>query len=95
MAHYMVHFWGEGNARVGIDILRRFLYNHSYLLVSGCLHGFRCIQSAYSIPDQEKREQETFSLRHTGNMFPKLVITGDPFQARTYDDHVIAHMGVD
>ena len=50
------------------------------------------IQSAYSIPTAEKREQETFSLRHTGNSFKKIVITNDPFQTRTYDDTSIAYI---
>ena len=52
------------------------------------------IQSAYSIPTTEKREQETFSLRHTGNSFKKVVITNDPFQTRTYDDNGIAYIGL-
>ncbi len=52
------------------------------------------IQSAYSIPTAEKREQETFSLRHTGDSFRKVVITNDPFQTRTYDDNGIAYIGL-
>lgn len=52
------------------------------------------IQSAYSIPTTEKREQETFSLRHTGDSFKKIVITNDPFQTRTYDDTGIAYIGL-
>ena len=32
------------------------------------------IQSAFLIPDEEKRQQETFSLRHTGDFFPKIVV---------------------
>jgi predicted AAA+ superfamily ATPase len=52
------------------------------------------IQSAYSIPTAEKREQETFSLRHTGDSFKKIVITNDPFQTRTYDDSGIAYIGL-
>ncbi len=52
------------------------------------------IQSAYSIPTAEKREQETFSLRHTGDSFRKVVITNDPFQTRTYDDCGIAYIGL-
>ena len=52
------------------------------------------IQSAYSIPTAEKREQETFSLRHTGDSFKKIVITNDPFQTRTYDDTCIAYIGL-
>ena len=52
------------------------------------------IQSAYSIPTAEKREQETFSLRHTGDSFRKVVITNDPFQTKTYDDSGIAYIGL-
>ena len=52
------------------------------------------IQSAYSIPSAEKREQETFSLRHTGDSFRKIVITNDTFQPRTYDDNGIAYIGL-
>ncbi len=52
------------------------------------------IQSAYSIPTAEKREQETFPLHHTGNSFKKIVITNDPFQAKTYDDGGIAYIGL-
>ena len=52
------------------------------------------IQSAYVIPDAEKRAQETFSLRHTGDSFKKLVITNDPLQSRNYDDNGIFYMGL-
>ena len=52
------------------------------------------IQSTYSIPTAEKREQETFSLRHTGDSFRKVVITNDPFQTRTYDDNGIVYIGL-
>lgn len=52
------------------------------------------IQSAYSIPDDEKREQETYPLRHTGDSFRKVIITNDPFQNRTYDNDGIAYIGL-
>lgn len=52
------------------------------------------IQSAYMIPDAEKRAQETFSLRHTGDSFKKLVITNNPIQPRQYDDNGIFFMGL-
>lgn len=52
------------------------------------------IQSAYSILTAEKREQKTFSLRHSGDSFKKIVITNDPFQTRTYDDSGIAYIGL-
>lgn len=34
------------------------------------------IQSAYAVPDAEKRRQETESLRRTGDFFRKIVVTG-------------------
>ena len=52
------------------------------------------IQSAYSLPTEENRNQETFSLRHTGDSFKKVVITNDPFQSRTYDNDGIAYMSL-
>lgn len=35
------------------------------------------IQSAYRMPDDEKREQELYSLRKTGDSFKKIVIVGE------------------
>ncbi len=35
------------------------------------------IQSAYSIPDQEKMEQEQRSLKQVGDFFKKIIITKD------------------
>ena len=32
------------------------------------------------IAPQAKRDQETFSLRHIGDNFRKLVVTGDPYE---------------
>ena len=52
------------------------------------------IQSALNIDTEAKRDQETFSLRHTGDSFKKVVITNDPFQTRTYDDSGIAYIGL-
>ena len=52
------------------------------------------VQSAYAIPDEAKREQETLSLRRSGNAFKKVVVTNDPFQTRTYDDDGIAYIGL-
>lgn len=37
-------------------------------------------QSAFSIPDEAKREQGTFSLTHTRDRFRKIVVTGDPYE---------------
>ena len=43
------------------------------------------IQSAWMIPDDEKMAQETFSLKHTGDSFKKVVIDGQP--STTYRDN--------
>ena len=44
-----------------------------------CNQGYRryYVQSAYSIPDDGKMEQETLSLRKIGDSFKKIVILGD------------------
>ena len=46
------------------------------------------IQSAYSIPDKEKRIQETRPLRKIDDAFRKIIITGDLFPAQ-YDENGI------
>lgn len=52
------------------------------------------IQSAYLIPDEQKRVQETTSLRSIKDNFPKLVITNDPLQPRTCDESGITYMNL-
>lgn len=52
------------------------------------------IQSAYAIPDPEKRAQETYSLRHTYDGFRKIVITGNPYEAPWMDTNGITFMGL-
>ena len=44
-----------------------------------CNQGYKrlYIQSAFSIPDDEKREQELQSLRRIDDSFQKIVIVGD------------------
>lgn len=51
------------------------------------------IQSAWMIPDREKMEQETFSLKHTGDNFKKIVIDGQP-SAKFRDEDGICHIGL-
>ena len=51
------------------------------------------IQSAWSIDDDQKREQETFSLRHTGDFFHKMVLLGGN-QKPWADESGITYMGV-
>ena len=52
------------------------------------------IQSAYAIPDPEKRAQETFSLRHVKDSFRKLVITGNLLEKPWRDANGITFMGI-
>ena len=52
------------------------------------------IQSAWMIPDEEKRRQETFSLAHTGDSFRKIVVTGDPYEKPWMDESGITFMGI-
>ena len=52
------------------------------------------IQSAWNIPDNEKREQETFSLRHIGDNFRKVVVTGDPYEKPWTDRNGITFIGI-
>ena len=51
------------------------------------------IQSALSLPDQEKRDQETLPLRKITDSFRKLVVTGDnqPFYT---DNDGISYVGI-
>ena len=42
------------------------------------------IQSAWMIPDAEKMAQETFSLKHTGDNFRKVVIDGSPILSNPF-----------
>ena len=52
------------------------------------------IQSAYAIPDSEKRAQETFSLRHVSDNFRKVVITGNLHEKPWHDDSGITFIGI-
>lgn len=52
------------------------------------------IQSAWMIPDPEKMAQETFSLKHTGDNFRKIVIDGSPMAIRHIDPDGIGHIGL-
>ena len=51
------------------------------------------IQSAYLIPDEEKREQEIRSLLRIGDSFKKIVITSHA-PAPLYDSHGILTMSI-
>ena len=51
------------------------------------------IQSAFSIPDEEKRRQETSSLRKIDDGFKKIIITHDVLPAQ-YDDHGILTINI-
>ena len=47
------------------------------------------IQSAFAIPDRAKREQETYSLRHSGDFFRKIVVENGIAMPRTDDDGIV------
>lgn len=51
------------------------------------------LQSAYKLPDEEKKEQEKRSLRLIGDSFKKIVIVGERMKLRR-DDNGIVMMGV-
>lgn len=51
------------------------------------------IQSAYSIPDESKRQQELKSLLYIGDSFKKIVIQGDDITSYT-DENGITFMGI-
>ena len=51
------------------------------------------IQSAFRIPNEEKMQQETASLRKSGDFFKKIVVTSGSRRALT-DDYGIVHVGV-
>jgi len=51
------------------------------------------VQSAFAIPDRTKREQETYSLRHTGDFFKKIVVENGVAMPRT-DENGIVYVGV-
>jgi len=52
------------------------------------------IQSAWNITDNEKREQETFSLRHIGDNFRKVVVTGNPYENPWTDRSGVTFIGI-
>jgi len=51
------------------------------------------IQSAYAMPTDEKREQESLPLRKTGDSFRKVVVTSD-YQDPWKDEAGVMHIGV-
>lgn len=51
------------------------------------------VQSAFSMPDAEKREQENRPLRNTGDSFKKIIVTGDGTKIwRNNDGHTIMNI---
>jgi len=51
------------------------------------------IQSAYSIPDEEKREQELKSLKKIDDSFKKIIVTGDNIEPYI-DDNGFLFVGI-
>ncbi len=52
------------------------------------------IQSAYAIPDADKRRTETLPLRKTGDFFRKIVVTGNLFEKPWVDESGIEYIGI-
>ena len=71
----------------------RAKHRHEVDFVVNLGMGKLYIQSALSLPDQEKRVQETLPLRKIGDSFRKLVVTGDiqPFYT---DNEGISYVGI-
>ena len=57
--------------------------------------GGRCVyvQSAFSISDDEKMDQEKSSLRHIKGSFPKIIVRMDTL-GRWYDDEGYLHINL-
>ena len=51
------------------------------------------IQSAYAIPDEKKRAQEIYSLKHTGDFFRKVVVENG-FAQPYLDEDGVLYVGV-
>ena len=51
------------------------------------------VQSAFRIPDEAKREQETKSLKWSGDFFRKIVVTSGSRRSLVDDDGIV-HVGV-
>ena len=52
------------------------------------------IQSAWAIPDEEKRLAETLPLRKSGDFFRKIVVTGNLFEKPWTDETGIEYIGI-
>ena len=66
---------------------------HEINFVVNCGYERIYIQSAWMIPDDEKMAQETFSLKHTGDSFKKVVIDGQ-LSATYRDNDGICHISL-
>lgn len=66
-------------------------YEIDFVITNGRERAY--IQSAYRMPDDEKRNQELSSLRSTGDSFKKIVIVGDDIAPYT-DAQGIQYMGL-
>ena len=82
---------------VGLDRIKNGKHvraNHEIDFVVNRGYDRIYIQSAWMIPDDEKMRQETFSLKHTGDSFRKVVIDGNPLGARYVDNDGIGHISL-
>lgn len=66
---------------------------HEIDFVVNSTSGKAYIQSAFSLDDDGKAEQEKNSLRHSGDFFTKLIVTSGHEQLWT-DEEGISHVGV-
>jgi len=63
----------EVSTREGCKLVKR-QYEIDFIVNLGLRKIY--VQSAFSIPDDNKRDQETYSLRKSGDFFRKVVVTG-------------------
>lgn len=91
------HLVGEGY-QVDVGSLTRYTRNDEGKTRRSILEvDFVCnrgservyIQSAYSIPDEKKREQEQRSLMLTGDSFTKIILTTDNIPRHTLDSGIV------
>ena len=62
---------------------------HEIDFVVNCPPHRLYIQSAFRMPDQEKLEQELLPLRHSGDFFGRMVITGDYSSPRVSEEGMV------
>ncbi len=79
------------NTRIVDGKKQQSLYEIDFIVNLGSEKVY--IQSALNIDTDEKRQQETFSLKNSGDFFKKIVIVGGNAQPWTDEDGIV-YMGV-